>query len=255
MKTIILAGGYGTRISEETANKPKPMVTIGGQPILTHIMSTYAQHGFDDFIVACGYRGEAIKEYFSSYDIRSNNVRVDLGTGTTSVDRSHDVRWKVACIDTGLDTMTGGRIARLRDEVAGSTFMVTYGDGLADVDVTALVEHHKRSGKIATVTAVHPPARFGALTIDGDGAVSSFAEKPQSEAGWINGGFFVLEPAVFDYLPTDDTRFEGAPLTELASIGELSAFRHTGFWKPMDTLRERQELERMWRSGAAPWAG
>lgn len=253
MKTIILAGGFGTRISEETASRPKPMVEIGGHPILWHIMNIYASHGYRDFLVACGYRGDSIKEYFASFDLHNSDVQVNLSTGTVELARRHEVNWTVACIDTGTTTMTGGRVKALRESTADSTFMVTYGDGLADIDVAELVAFHRSHAKIATVTAVHPPARFGTMDLSEDGTVESFQEKMQSREGWINGGFFVFEPEVFDYIDSAETRLEGEPLSNLAADGELLAYRHRSFWQPMDTLRERTELERLWESGRAPW--
>lgn len=253
MKTVILAGGLGTRIAEETRLKPKPMVEIGGHPILWHIMQIYSTHGYNDFIIACGYRGSVIKEYFASFDLNNSDVAVDLKTGDIDIKRRHAFDWTVQCIDTGAATMTGGRLLALRDTLGTETFMATYGDGVANIDVSTLLEFHKSHGKMATVTAVHPPARFGAMEVGTDGAVAAFREKVQSKEGWINGGFFVFEPAVIDEIAGCDTRLEGEPLAALASAGELMAYRHDGFWQPMDTLRERNDLEAMWQSGAAPW--
>ena len=230
MKVAILAGGTGTRLAEETEVRPKPMVEIGGRPILWHILSIYARAGFREFLVACGYKGEWIHEYF----------------------RGHPSPWSVALVDTGLDTMTGGRVLRLRPHLHDETFLLTYGDGLADLDVRELVEFHRAHGKLATVTAVRPPSRFGALNLEGD-AVREFSEKPQAAEGWINGGFFVFEPGVFDYLAGDGTILEREPLERLARDRELMAFRHTGFWQPMDTLREKRILEELWATGRAPW--
>ncbi|HEX6987189.1 MAG TPA: glucose-1-phosphate cytidylyltransferase [Planctomycetaceae bacterium] len=252
MKTIILAGGLGTRLAEETSVRPKPMVEVGGIPILVHIMSIYHAHGFSDFVVACGYRGEYIKEFFSGFAVRNSDWSINLRDGTKTVLRSHLPAWNVAAVDTGPDTMTGGRIRRLRGLVGGETFMATYGDGVADVDLGALVRFHRSHGRLATVTAVHPPARFGCLGIDGD-AVRSFAEKPQTSEGWINGGFFVFEPEVIDYIDGDDVPLERGPLERLSRDGQLMAFRHPGFWQPMDTLRDKQLLEELWNSGRAPW--
>ena len=252
MKTIILAGGLGTRIAEESQVRPKPMVEIGGKPMLWHIMNIYAGHGYRDFLVACGYRGELIKEYFHNIFIRSSDYVVDLRDGSLEVLNPSRTDWRVGVVDTGQETMTGGRIARLRSLVGDSTFMVTYGDGLADIDIRRLVEFHRAHGRIATVTAVRPPARFGGLTLEGD-AVRNFSEKPQTDEGWINGGFFVFEPAVFDYLADDETILERDPLERLAQDEQLIAFRHEGFWQPMDTLREKQLLESLWSSGKAPW--
>lgn len=253
MKTVILAGGFGTRLSEETTNKPKPMAEIGGKPMLWHILNIYAAHGFDDFVIACGYRGEVIKDYFANFFIRNSDLSVDLQSGNLETVAGGGPSWHVSCIDTGLETMTGGRLLALRDLLAPSgTFMVTYGDGVADIDVKRLVDFHRAHGKLASVTAVHPPARFGAMRIDGD-RVSQFSEKNPSDFGWINGGFFVFEPGVLDYIDGSHTRLEADPLSRLALDGELMAYRHEGFWQPMDTLREKAELEAQWTSGKAPW--
>lgn len=252
MKVVILAGGQGTRIAEETVIKPKPMVEIGGKPILWHIMKLYADHGFNDFLVACGYKGEIIKEYFHKIFIHNSDYVVDLKDGSLEVLNSNAVDWRIGVIDTGLETMTGGRILRLRSWLSQQRFMVTYGDGLGDIDIAALVKFHRSHGRLATVTAVRPPARFGGLALDGD-AVREFSEKPQAGEGWINGGFFVFEPGVFDFLNDDATILERDPLERLAAAGELMAFRHEGFWHPMDTLRDRQLLESLWSSGKAPW--
>lgn len=252
MKTIILAGGLGTRLSEETVLKPKPMVEIGGMPILTHILNIYHTYGFDDFVVACGYKGEVIKEYFSNFQVRNSDWSIRISDGHKVLLRDHLPNWTVSLVDTGTKTMTGGRINKLREIIGDQTFMVTYGDGVADIDVTKLVEHHRRHGKLATVTAVHPPARFGCLALDGE-QVSSFAEKPQTSEGWINGGFFVFEPEVFDYLGGDDCVLERTPLEELSKAGQLVAYKHHGFWQPMDTLRDKQMLEELWNTNQAPW--
>jgi glucose-1-phosphate cytidylyltransferase len=253
MKVVILAGGLGTRLSEETTLRPKPMVEIGGKPLLWHIMNIYADHGFKDFLVACGYKGDFIKEYFHSYLTRSNDYFIDLENGSCDVVSRNGIDWRVGMIDTGLNTMTGGRLLRLREWLQGETFMVTYGDGVGNVDITSLLEFHRDNGKLATVTAVRPPARFGGLKLNGD-AVCRFSEKSQTDEGWINGGFFVFEPEVLDYLADDGTILEREALENLASDGELVAFRHDGFWQPMDTLREKQQLEALWQSGNAPWA-
>lgn len=252
MKTIILAGGRGTRLAEETTVRPKPMVEIGGWPMLWHVMQIYAAHGHRDFLIACGYKGEVIKEYFHHFGLHTHDYRVDLATGTLDVVGEPEYDWHVGVIDTGQDTMTGGRIRRLARLLDGERFLVTYGDGVADVDIGELVGFHESHGKLATVTAVHPPARFGALELDGD-LVRTFSEKPQTSVDWINGGFFVFENGVLDYLTGDDCILESGPLDRLAADGELGAFRHTGFWQPMDTLRERQLLDEMWRTGHAPW--
>ena len=253
MKVIILAGGRGTRLAEETAIRPKPMVRIGGNPILWHIMNIYASHSFKDFLVASGYKGEMIKEYFHNYFIHNSDFVVDLRDGSREVVNTSNLDWRVGVIDTGLDTQTGGRILRLKEWIGQETFMVTYGDGVGDMDIRSLVAFHQNHGKQATVTAVHPPSRFGALVLDGD-MVQEFSEKkPQTGEGWINGGFFVFEPVVFDYLNDDQTILERKPLEQLAADNQLMAFRHGGFWQPMDTLREKEILESLWASGRAPW--
>lgn len=252
MLTVILAGGLGTRLSEETERRPKPMVEIGGRPILWHVMSIYARHGFREFVVACGYRGEAIKQYFHDYSIHAADWRIDLQSGVRTQLNQQAPDWRIHAVDTGLHTLTGGRLHRLRPLLQDGTFMVTYGDGLSDIDVGALVAFHRAHGKLATVTAVHPPARFGALAL-ADDRVTHFSEKPQTDVGWINGGFFVFEPAVLDLIDSDDISLERAPLEQLATAGELMAYRHEGFWQPMDTVREKKQLEELWDSGKAPW--
>ena len=252
MKTVILAGGRGTRLAEETSVVPKPMVEIGGRPILWHIMKIYAAAGHNDFLIACGYKGELIKAYFGNFRLRNSDYVIDLATGDVDLVRPGDIDWRVGVIDTGSDTMTGGRIGRLRELIGDETFMVTYGDGVGNVDIGALLEFHRGHGGAATVTAVRPPARFGDLALDND-RVTHFEEKPQTDAGWINGGFFVFEPRVFDYIEGDSTSLERTPLASLAADGELFAYRHHGFWQPMDTLRERKLLEAMWASGRAAW--
>jgi glucose-1-phosphate cytidylyltransferase len=251
MKVIFLAGGLGTRLAEETATRPKPMVEIGGRPLLWHLMQLYAGHGYKDFLVACGYRGEMIKEYFRSLTILTSDYVVDLAEGSVEIIKKSDLDWKVGAIDTGIDTPTAGRILRLRRLVGEEPFMVTYGDGLGNVDISALVAFHRAHGKLATVTAVRPPARFGELVLDGSQVVE-FMEKPQTRAGWINGGFFVFEPGVFDYLD-DSSPLEHRPLERLAAERQLMAFGHEGFWQPMDTLREKHLLEALWHEGKAPW--
>lgn len=252
MKTVILAGGRGTRIAEETSLRPKPMVEIGDRPILWHLMSIYAAYGYREFVVACGYKGEVIKQYFSDVFFHHTDWSVDLKTGERTIVRQQTPDWRVHLVDTGMDTLTGGRLLRLKPLLQDATFMATYGDGLGSVDIGALVAFHRGHGKLATVTAVHPPARFGAIELDGH-AVTQFSEKPQSKAGWINGGFFVFEPEVLDYMGGDEVSLERGALERLATDGQLMAYRHEGFWQPMDTLREKQLLEELWRTGEAPW--
>ena len=228
------------------------MVEIGGKPILWHIMQIYAKHGYKDFLVACGHKGEVIKEYFHNFFVRTSDYFVDLGTGSLDVVNPNGIDWQIGVIDTGPDTMTGGRVLRLKKWLGESAFMVTYGDGLGNVDIRALMKFHRSQGKLATITAVRPPARFGELVLKGD-MVCEFSEKPQTGEGWINGGFFVFEPQVFDYLSGDQSILEREPLERLASDGQLVAFRHEGFWQPMDTLRDKQLLESLWAGGNAPW--
>jgi len=252
MKVVLLAGGFGSRLAEHTEARPKPMIEIGGYPILFHIMNIYASHGFNDFIVACGYKAEVIKDYFQSFYIRHADYVVNLRSGAQEVVRSEAPDFRVGLVDTGLHTMTGGRLRRLRSWVKEEAFMVTYGDGVGDVDIRALVAFHKAQGKLATVTAVRPPARFGGLSLEG-AMVREFSEKPQSGEGWINGGFFVFEPGVLDYIKDDTTSLEREPLERLAAEGQLAAYPHEGFWQPMDTLRDKRTLESLWESGKAPW--
>ncbi|MGG5809210.1 glucose-1-phosphate cytidylyltransferase [Falsiroseomonas sp. CW058] len=253
MKAVILAGGRGTRLAEETALRPKPMVEIGGWPILWHIMKIYEAHGINEFVVCLGYKGWMIKEFFLNYRRHSSDISVDLGTGRVEVLRPAAEPWRVTLVDTGEDTMTGGRLKRVAPHLAGEdAFCMTYGDGVADVDVRALVAFHRAHGRLATVTAVAPPGRFGALDRRGD-AVDAFTEKPPGDGGTINGGFFVLSPRVIDRVGGDSTVWEEEPLRGLAREGELRAFDHRGFWQPMDTLRDRDQLERLWAGGAAPW--
>jgi len=255
MKVILLAGGRGTRLSELTETIPKPMVRIGDAPILAHIMKIYADHGFREFVVALGYLGEVVKDFFVNYHRRKNSLTVDLGTGDVTVHEplsaAHE-SWLVHLLDTGLETATSGRVRAAMDFIERETCMLTYGDGVADVDISELVRFHERHGKLATITAVHPPARFGELTIEAEG-VTRFEEKPQTKEGWINGGFFVLSPGVYDYLAADDVPFERDPLSRLAADGQLVAYRHTGFWQCLDTLRDLQYLDGLARSGDAPW--
>lgn len=253
MKVVILAGGYGSRLSEETMDRPKPMVEIGGRPILWHIMKTFSLYGYNEFVLCLGYKGHMIKEYFSNYFLHLSDITVDLSDNTISYHRSNAEPWQVTMVDTGIDTMTGGRIKRVERFLDGERFMMTYGDGLINMDLNSLVNAHVDSGKRATVTAVQPRGRFGALTIGQENTVDSFLEKPKGDGDWINGGFFVLEPEVLDYIDSDASIWEQAPLENLAAEGELNAYRHTGFWMPMDTLRDKRELDEMCRSGNAPW--
>lgn len=252
MKVAILAGGLGTRLAEETEVRPKPMVEIGGQPILWHVMKHYAHYGFTDFSIALGYKGEYIKRWMRDFSSLHSNMTVKTGTGDVILHDNHDTDWSVDLVDTGQDTATGGRIKRLQDWVSKGTFMLTWGDGVSDVDLNALLEFHKSHGKLATLTAVRPPARFGHLEFEGD-MVTDFTEKPQTAEGWINGAFFVLEPRVFEYIDGDDTQWEKEPLERLAAEGELMAFRHTSFWQCMDTVRDKKLLEKLWQEGNPPW--
>lgn len=252
MKVIILAGGLGTRLSEETIKIPKPMVEIGGVPILLHIMNIYASYGFTDFVIACGYKGEMIKAYFQNYFLHNSNFIIHLKDGRHEVLDTQTPDWRVSVIDTGFNTMTGGRLRRLKKWINQERFMLTYGDGVADVNLKSLLAFHLKHGKPATVTAVRPPARFGGLVIL-ENKVLEFSEKPQTGEGWINGGFFVFEPDVLDYIEDDQTILEREPLEKLAAQGQLMAFHHEGFWQPMDTLREKSLLESLWAEGKAPW--
>lgn len=253
MKVVILAGGLGTRLSEETTLRPKPMVEIGGKPMLWHLLHLYSAAGFDEFVIALGYKQEVVKDYFHSFYSVNNDLSVDLGTGQTTIRQNMPERWKVHLIDTGLNTQTGGRIKRLREVVGDETFMCTYGDGVASIDVDELLHFHRAAGRAATLTAVRPPARFGALKVEDD-RVAEFLEKPQASEGWINGGFFVFEPSIFDRIEGDGTLLEHEPLAGLARDGQLSCYKHDGFWQPMDTARDRRHLEELWASGNAPWA-
>lgn len=253
MKAVILAGGLGTRISEETHLKPKPMIEIGGRPILWHIMKMYSAHGVNDFLICCGYRGYVIKEYFANYFLHMSDVTFDMSSNRMEVHERKAEPWRVTLVDTGDDTLTGGRLRRVRSYLEGeSAFCFTYGDGVADVDIGALIRFHQAHGRQATVTAVCPPGRYGALNIEGT-RVTGFAEKPRGDGGLINGGFFVLSPHVIDLIEGDRTSWEAYPLEKLASMDELRAFEHEGFWQPMDTLREKNLLEELWTSGKAPW--
>lgn len=254
MKVVLLAGGYGTRIAEETEIKPKPMVEIGGKPVLWHIMKMYSAHGFNDFVILLGYKSYYIKEYFANYFLHQSDVTIDLKTNKMEVHNNTSEPWKVTLVETGLDTMTGGRIKRAEDYIGNEPFLLTYGDGVADVDISATVAFHKSHGKALTMTAIQPEARFGNLDIQNDMRVDSFIEKPKTEGGWINGGFFVCEPKVFDYLSADESCiFEQKPLQSLAKDGELVAYKHHGFWQCMDTLRDNQKLNKMWHDDIAKW--
>lgn len=252
MKVVILAGGLGTRLSEETSIRPKPMAEIGEKPILWHIMKTYSHHGFNEFVICLGYKGYMIKEYFSNYFLHNCDVTFDMRTNELCVHQNVNEPWKVTLVDTGAETMTGGRVKRIAPYVEGERFMLTYGDGVADIDITNLLAFHESHGKLGTLTAVQPLGRFGALDVEGD-AVLSFREKPLGDGDWINGGYMVLEPEVLERIESDDTIFEGYPLQSLARDGQLEAYRHTGFWQPMDTLRDKNQLEKLWLSGEAPW--
>jgi glucose-1-phosphate cytidylyltransferase len=254
MKVVILAGGLGTRMGDETLVRPKPLIEVGGHPLLWHIMNIYAAGGFDEFVIALGYRGDMIKDYFVGFQSRTSDLTVDLKAGTIVFREKRHPDWMVHLIDTGVATRTGGRVKRLKNLIGTDPFLLTYGDGLADINVQDLVSFHRSHGKLATVTAVRPPARFGALDLDvTDNRVLDFNEKPQADAGWINGGFFVMEPQVLDYIDGDETALEAEPLSRLARDNQLFAYRLEGFWQPMDTLRERQLLERLWERDAAPW--
>jgi glucose-1-phosphate cytidylyltransferase len=253
MKVVILAGGLGTRLAEETVTRPKPMVEIGEKPILWHIMKTYGHYGFNEFIIALGYKGYMVKEYFANYAMHNSDLTFDMCTGATEVHSSTTEPWKVTLVDTGADTMTGGRLRRVAPYLGGETFMMTYGDGVADVRIDQLIEFHRAHGKAATVTAVQPIGRFGVMRLDENATVRAFEEKPQGEGGWINGGFFALEPSVLDRIEDDDVMFEHAPLEGLTADGQLVACRHEGFWQPMDTLRDKRHLDDLWAGGNAPW--
>lgn len=252
MKTVILAGGLGTRLSEMTTHMPKPMVEIGGRPILWHILNIYAAFGYEEFVLALGYKGEVIKKFFLDYYVLNGNLTLDLTSGKNEVHGGSAPTWRLHLIDTGLHTQTGGRIQRIRELIGQETFLLTYGDGVADINISELVAFHKSHGKLATVTAVHPPARFGELILNGN-QVTEFSEKNQTQEGWINGGFFVLEPEVFEYIQDENTAWEREPLELLAAAGELMAYFHRGFWQPMDTLREQRLLQTLWETGKAPW--
>lgn len=252
MKAVILAGGLGTRISEETSVKPKPMIEIGGRPILWHILKSYSAHGVNDFIICCGYKGYIIKEYFANYFLHMSDVTFDMSNNTMQVHQKKAEPWKVTLVDTGENTQTGGRLKRIKDYVGDADFCMTYGDGVGNVNIAQSIEFHKSHGKLATMTATQPPGRFGALDLQGT-LVQNFLEKPHGDGGWINGGFFVLSPKVLELIEGDETLWEKAPLESLAKTGQLQAFMHKGFWQPMDTLRDKTQLEELWASGKAPW--
>jgi len=253
LKAVILAGGLGTRISEESAYRPKPMIEIGGKPILWHIMKTYSSHGVTDFIICCGYKGYVIKEYFANYFLHMSDVTFDMQNNRMEVHQQKAEPWRVTLVDTGDATMTGGRLKRVAQYLKGEdSFCFTYGDGVSDINIRSLIDFHQAHGKLATITAVQPPGRYGALTQDGD-KVMGFVEKPRGDGGLINGGFFVLSPKVINLIRGDETSWENEPLSKLAQLGEMMAFRHDGFWQPMDTLREKNYLEDLWLQGTAPW--
>jgi len=253
MKVLILAGGYGTRISEESDSKPKPMIEIGGKPILWHIMKHYSSFGFNEFVILLGYKSYVIKEYFSNYYLHNSDVTIDTAKREMEIHNNYSENWKITLIDTGLDTMTGGRVKRAKDFIGNEPFMLTYGDGVSDVNIKELLEFHKKNGKKITMTAIQPEGKFGALQIESNNKISSFLEKPKGDGAWINGGFFVCEPSVLDYIQNDSTVFEQGPLETLAKQGELYSFKHEGFWKCMDTLRDKNQLNEMWASGKAKW--
>ena len=253
MKVVILAGGLGTRLSEETDVKPKPMVEIGGKPILWHIMKTYSSYGFNEFVILLGYKGYVIKEFFSNYFLHQSDVTIDLAKNSMEIHQNESEPWKVTLLETGLNTLTGGRIKRAKDYIGKENFLLTYGDGLSDVDINKTVDFHKSHGKHITMTAVQPAGRYGALDIKEDNSIASFKEKPKGDGAWINGGFFVCRPEVIDYISGDSTIFEQEPLASLAAEGQLMSFKHSGFWECMDTLRDKTHLCQLWDSGQAPW--
>ena len=254
MKTVILAGGFGTRLSEETVVKPKPMVDIGDRPILWHIMKMYSTYGINEFIICLGYKGFLIKEFFANYSLQMSDVTFDLKNSRTEIHHNGTEPWVVTLVDTGEKTMTGGRLKRVKDFIGKETFCMTYGDGVSDVDMNKLINFHKEQGTLATLTSVLPPGRFGAFRLNGkETKIKTFKEKPKGDGAWINGGFFVLEPGAFDYIQGDSIVWEKEPLESIARDGQLSAYRHNGFWQPMDTLRDKMVLEEMWKNGNAPW--
>jgi len=252
-KVVILAGGLGSRLSEETDVRPKPMIEIGGRPIIWHIMKIYSKFGLNDFIVCLGYKGYVIKEFFSNYHLHMADVTFDLGNNSRTVHHERAEQWRVTLVETGEATMTGGRIRRIREYVGDESFCITYGDGVADIDIAKLLSAHQNGSAYATITVVQPPGRFGAVSIDDKGGVSQFQEKPQGDGSWINGGFMVFSPKVFDYIAGDDTILEQETLQKLAAEGKLAAYRHGGFWQAMDTLRDKRQLEELWTGGSAPW--
>lgn len=252
MKAVILAGGYGTRISEETQGKPKPMIEIGNMPILWHIMKNYSFYGINDFLICCGYKGYVIKEYFANYFLHTSDVTIDVKNNKMDVHKKFGEPWKVTLIDTGIETMTGGRLKRIKSYVDDGSFCFTYGDGLSNVNISELLQFHEKKQTIATITAIQPPGKFGRLNLD-QNRVKSFEEKPDGDGGWVNGGFFVLEPQVFDYLGDDSTIWEREPLEKLAKNNQLSAYKHKGFWHPVDTLWDKNYLEKLWKDGNPPW--
>lgn len=254
MKAVILAGGYGTRLSEATNLIPKPMVEIGGKPILWHIMKTYSHYGINEFVICCGYKGYVIKEFFANYFLHMSDVTFDLKNNSMEVHNSHAENWKVTLVDTGLDTMTGGRIKKIQNYIGNETFLLTYGDGVIDLNIEETIKFHDKSEKALTVTAYKPQGKFGSLNISEDGSVKSFTEKPAGDGSWVNAGYFVCEPEIFNYIPDDDTCiFERSPLENIAKDGKMNSFKHTGFWKPMDILRDNKELNKMWDENNAPW--
>jgi glucose-1-phosphate cytidylyltransferase len=253
MKVLILAGGYGTRISEESDIKPKPMIEIGGKPILWHIMKHYSSYGFNEFVILLGYKSYVIKEYFANYYLHNSDVTIDTANQQMEIHNNYSENWKITLIDTGLETMTGGRVKRAKKFIGNEPFMLTYGDGVSDVNLKELVDFHKEHGKKITMTSIQPDGKFGALKIENDNRISTFLEKPKGDGAWINGGFFVCEPSVLDYISDDTTVFEGAPLENLAKEGQLYSFKHEGFWKCMDTLRDKNQLNETWAAGKAKW--
>lgn len=254
MKVVILAGGFGTRISEESHLKPKPMIEIGERPILWHIMKTYSHYGFNDFIICLGYKGYCIKEYFAHYFLHESDVTFDFINENQRIIHNHSAEpWRVTLVNTGVETMTGGRVKRVSRYIGDEPFMLTYGDGVADIHIGCLLEYHKKHGKLATVSSIQPAGRFGALDLDAGNLIHGFKEKPKGDGAWINGGFFVMQPEVFSYIDGDTTVLEREPLERLANDGQLVAYKHTGFWQPMDSMRDKNQLEELWKTGAAPW--